>query len=699
MTVMDATLHASVKNRTGWLTRPLVWRITPAALILAGLVLLSTLLHLVNLDAIGDANTYYTAAVKSMLQSWENFFFVAAEPGGSVTVDKPPLGLWVQAVFALVLGVSGASVSLPNILSGLLSVPLLYHLVKRFFGTPAGLVAALVMAVTPVVVATDRNNTMDGMLTFTLLLAAWAFIRATERGGLGWLLLGAFLVGLGFNIKMLQAFLPLPAFYALYFFGAKTGWGRKIIYLLLATFLLLAVSLSWALVVDAVPAENRPYIGSSENNTVMELIVGHNGLSRLFGHSRAGGGAQPAQGDAIQPPRPMQNNGQAPNQANAQGDGMFNQEIGQAGLLRFFKTPLAKEMSWLLPFALAGLVLAGFGSPLRIPLVSSQQRGLVLWGGWLLTCLAFFSVASFFHAYYMIMLAPALGAMVGAGFAALQEARLAWWRWLLAVTAITTLVFQVWLAGQYGVSLAWGPLAAVLLLVGLAMTLTADSTRHWMRRSGGLLALLALVAIPLVWTIWTVADDSPNVNLPAAYAGKGNTDILTTNAAGVNSNLPAQQQQTEREVEMLSFLQANTQDSKYLLAVPSAQMGAPLVLATGRPVLYMGGFNGGDPVVDADDLAQLVTDGDLRYVLFGGRQNGADREIAAWLESSCTTIERFSQPALQGDYPPRNDQPGAPPQDGPAQNGPPALNGQPGIPQQQTEPVTLYLCTTETIND
>src|SRR3972149_1739958 len=257
--------------------------VTVAALLIIAIMVLAFVLHMINIQSIGDANAYYTAAVKSMLLSWSNFFFVAAEPGGSVTVDKPPLGLWIEAAFAYFLGVSGFSVSLPNILAGVFGIPLLYIMVKKYMGELAGLVAAFVMAITPVFVATNRNNTMDGMLVFFLLMAAWAFIQATESGKLRWLLLGAFIVGLGFNIKMMQAFLPLPAFYALYFFGSKEGWLRKIINLGIATVLLLAVSLSWAIVVDLVPADQRPYIGSSGDNTVMGLIFGHNGISRLDG--------------------------------------------------------------------------------------------------------------------------------------------------------------------------------------------------------------------------------------------------------------------------------------------------------------------------------------------------------------------------------------------------------------------------------
>ena len=295
-------------NAKNWLAKPITGlvilkrQITPAAILLSAVVLLSIGLHFYNLQSIGNANTYYTAAVKSMLQSWHNFFFVAAEPGGSVTVDKPPLGLWIEAAFAAVLGVSGFSVVLPNLLAGVLSVPLLYQLVKKYFGAGAGLLAALVLAVTPVSLAVDRNNTIDGMLIFTLLLAAWAFITATETGRLRYLLLGAFLVGLGFNIKMLQAFLPLPAFYALYFFGSKIKWPRKLLNLGLASLLLVIVSLAWAVAVDLTPASQRPYVGSSTGNSEMELIFGYNGINRLLGMM---GGRMPGDGRNAPPQVPL----------------------------------------------------------------------------------------------------------------------------------------------------------------------------------------------------------------------------------------------------------------------------------------------------------------------------------------------------------------------------------------------------------
>ncbi|MBK8824501.1 MAG: glycosyltransferase family 39 protein [Anaerolineales bacterium] len=602
-------------------------------------------MHMYNIESIGDANAYYTAAVKSMLQSWSNFFFVAAEPGGSVTVDKPPLGLWIEAVFAYFLGVSGFSVSLPNILAGVFGIPLLYAMVKKYMGELAGLVAAFVMAITPVFVATNRNNTMDGLLVFFLLLAAWAFIKATESENVSWLLLGAFIVGLGFNIKMMQAFLPLPAFYALYFFGSKTGWLRKIVNLGLATVLLLAVSLSWAVAVDLTPADSRPYIGSSEDNSVMGLIFGHNGVSRL-GNNR------------VNP----QQNGQAP--ANGQdgpggqqgGGTPFSQETGTPGVLRFFTSPLSKQMSWLLPFALISVVLALFGSRIKLPIESGVHKALILWGGWLLTCIVFFSMVSgIFHSYYAIMLAPALGAMVGIGFAQLWSwsADKKWTGAVLVLSAVVTIGFQYFATTQYGES-SWWMLGSGLLL-GLGIILMVIQKRHL----AYVTILAAMMVIPMYWTVMTVVANS-DINLPTAYTGNNQ-----------QASQPPRQQSgagSSMNEKMLAYLQTNTADVKYLLAVPSSQNGATFVIETGRPVLYMGGFGGQDDVVSAEDLSALVANGELRYVLYGGERGGKE-DIASWLKASCSVVTEFSSTSSD-----------AQPQ------------GQNGQQRPDNQSLTLYMC-------
>lgn len=682
-------------SKESLLDKNIIRNLTIAGVLLIAIMVLSFGLHMINIDSIGDANAYYTAAVESMLKSWHNFFFVAAEPGGSVTVDKPPLGLWIEALFAYFLGVSGFSVSLPNILAGVAGIPVLYLLVKKYMGRLAGLIAALVMALTPVYVATNRNNTMDGMLIFFLLLAAWVFVKATESKKLGWLLLGAFIVGLGFNIKMMQAFLPLPAFYALYFFGSKEIWGKKVFNLGMATVLLVVVSLSWAVVVDLTPADQRPYIGSSDNNTVMGLIFGHNGVSRLESNGGLQDGntppsapqlaqsqnnlSQPQQylrqgalqqaldacadqtqgsdcsftlpngnqinGSCITPPNTtvlacapqgmIPQNAQVPvggpNGQNNQGGTQFSQETGNPGIFRFFTQPLSKQMSWLLPFALISILLALFAAKIEFPLESNTHKALLLWGGWLMTCVVFFSMISgIFHAYYAIMLAPALGAMVGIGFAQL-------WNWakeknwagvLFTVAAVITFGFQIFATIQYGEQTLWLYAAGFVLFAGGLLMM------KW-KRLAYFIVLASMLIMPAYWTVMTTVSNA-NQNLPTAYSGN--------NQQGIDGR--ARQQGNDGggprvNEELVSYLQANTQDVEYLVAVPSSQQGSTMVLATGRPVLFMGGFAGQDVVVSAEDLAQMVADGELRYVLYGDVR-GDQQDVSNWLSSSCSVVSEFS---------------------------------------------------------
>ncbi|MEJ2596767.1 MAG: glycosyltransferase family 39 protein [Anaerolineales bacterium] len=635
---------------------------------LAVIVILAAGLRFANLEAIGYGNTYYTAAVKSMLQSWHNFFFVAAEPGGSVSVDKPPLGFWLQAISAYFLGVNGFAVVLPQIIAGLLSVILIYHLVRRSFGSAAGLLGALALAITPVVVATDRNNTIDSTLIFTLLLAAWAFIRATETGRLRYLLLGAALVGIGFNIKMLQAYLPLPAFYGLYLLGSRESLRRKAGKLALASVLLLTISLSWAFAVDLTPASQRPYVGSSGDNSELSLILGYNGLDRLFGMAGPGGaGGGNAGAGQLQPPPGVAANGlpqPGPGTDNSfsgpafpgndggpgdgrggfpgpggQGGGSGFMNTGQPGILRLFVSPLSKDVSWLLPFGMLSLLLLALRTRLRWPLEPDHQV-LVLWGGWLLTGAVFFSIAGFFHPYYLSMLAPPLAALVGIGAVGLWQlrARSSWLALgLLLFGAGLTLAFQAYTARVFTGITWWLPLAAVLFIAG-ALLLVVGMLRRFYRSAlaGFGLVMIAILVTPGVWSVLTTLNSGGNQVIPAAYSG---ASFGSQGPAGGQNGLQADK---ERPIDrtLLDYLQQNTTGMKYLMAVPSSMSGAGYVLATGRPVLYMGGFNGQDQVVTGSDLAQLVAEGQLRYVYWGdgGPGPSGQSSISTWVTGYCTAV-------------------------------------------------------------
>ncbi len=268
---------------------------TRTGLLLAPILLLAGFLSFFGVWNEGYTNTYYTAAVKSMLMNFQNFFFVSLDPGGFVSVDKPPLGLWIQALSATIFGFQGWSLILPQALAMIISTALVYHLVRRKFGKPAGLISALIFTLTPIAVAVSRTNNFDSVVVMLVLLAAWCLIVAAEKGSLKLLLLSVALVGLGFNVKMLQAYMVLPAFYLVYLLSPAYNIRKKIWHLCIATVLLLVISLSWATVVDMTPADQRPYVGSSQTNSVLELALGYNGIQKVLpGDSPFGSGGRSA---------------------------------------------------------------------------------------------------------------------------------------------------------------------------------------------------------------------------------------------------------------------------------------------------------------------------------------------------------------------------------------------------------------------
>lgn len=621
------------------------------------ILLLAAALRFANLGALGYANHYYTAAIVSMLQSWHNFFFVAAEPGGAVSLDKPPLGFWVQTLSAYIFGVNGFGVILPEIVAGLLSILVLYHLVQRKFGAVAGLVAALALALTPIVVATDRNNTIDSLLTLTLLLAAWAFLKATESPRLRYLLFGALLVGIGFNIKMLQAYLPLPAFYALYFFGSAERVITKIGKLALASALLLFVSLSWSLAVDLTPADQRPYVGSSSDNSEVSLILGYNGVERLLGMGGRGGllsgilGGNRAgvrDGNGRFPPPPI-----GGNQPSQGGPGGFGRGFGfggggfpgtgTPGVARLFVAPLSKEASWLLPFGIISAIVLALGSRWRYPL-SPKHQALFLWGGWLLIGGIFFSIAGFFHEYYLSMLAPPLAALVGIGVVELWRLREnhAWLAIaLLLIAAGTTLWLQSATASAIVGSAWWFPLLVMLVLIGGLLLVASSKIQTRGAATAGFVCILAaLLFTPAIWSALTVLEASPNQTLPAAYSRGQSFGVPNQDGS---APIP---RDVQVDRALLSYLESNTQDTKYLMAVPSSMQGADYIIATGRPVLYLGGFDGQDAVETPDSLAKLVADGDLRYIYLGGRGGfGRPSNLTSWVTSNCTQVQGYDRDA------------------------------------------------------
>ncbi len=620
-------------------------------------MLVSLFMNFYQLGQNGFGNLYYAAGVQSMADSLHNFFFVSFDPGGFVTLDKPPLGFWLQVASVKVFGFTPFAIFFPQALAGVLSVWLLYYLVRRHFGIIAGLLAALALAISPISVVTNRNNTIDSTLVLTMLLGAWAVMRAAETGKLRWLLLCAAFVGLGFNIKMLEAYLVVPAFGLLYLLAAPKRLRTRLWHLVVAGLLMAVISFSWAVAVDLIPAADRPYVGSSQNNSEISLALGYNGLQRLEGMTGGPGSAPSGAGSGnfpgfeggtggFQPPEGFR--GGPPNGGGAFGagggpgggggsTGLFN--TGNPGLTRLFTQPLGGQIAWLLPLAiLAVLALAWQRRPRFRD--DREQHSLVLWGTWLLTMGVFYSVAGFFHQYYLSTFAPAIAALFGIGLVVMwRDYRRSGWRgWLLPIALLLTAFEQISLIES---DPSWGtwliPLIAVPCIIA-ALVLFAARLLPLLRPSiprinprllapAFCLGLAALLLTPAVWSAIPAIQDITQ-DLPIAGASQ-------QGAAGGPTALNV-------DTALITYLETHQGSAQYLVAVSSAQEASAIILATNKPVMALGGFTGSDPILTTSQLVALVAKGTVRYFLLngfgGGGPGGGQSSLTSWVTQHCAAV-------------------------------------------------------------
>ncbi len=474
-------------------------------------------------------------------------------------------------------------------------------------------------------------------------------LRAAETGRLRWLALCGTLVGLGFNIKMLEAYLVVPAFGVLYLLAAPIRWTTRVWRLVAATLVLLAASFSWAVAVDATPASQRPYVGSSGNNSEVTLALGYNGLERLTGRIFGGRGPSSRATTPAANSRPTTGTGGASTGTGAgaqqvNAGGFTRGESGNPSPLRLFNSALGGQVSWLLPLALLGLVAASWRTRLRIRphlTLDRRQQSLVLWGVWLFTGAAFFSVAGFFHTYYMVTLAPSIAALAGIGVVALwRDYRDAGWRgWALPVVLLMTAAVQAYMLSAYPDWARWlTPLVVGLCLVAAAaLVLIRLGVRLGLRAglAAAALGVVGLLAAPTAWAADTVATSNDGGTPTAGprpqdgasgFPGAGGRSGRAADAGaryggragggfGGGGNASA-------NTALVRYLEAHQGNDRYLLATLNSMSAAPIIIATGKPVMALGGFSGADRIVTPSDLSTFVSDGTVRYFMLNGGFGG-----------------------------------------------------------------------------
>ncbi|WP_051942898.1 glycosyltransferase family 39 protein [Streptacidiphilus rugosus] len=523
---------------------------TPARLALGLIVAVFVCLSGWSIDSAG-LETYYAAGVRSMAGSWHDFLFAAFDPRGTISMDKLPGSLWVQALSVRAFGFSVRSLVLPQVVEGALTVCVLYRAVRRVAGTRAGLTAAALFSVTPVVVSSTAGNLSEPLYLLCLVLAADAVMRYVLHGRRRAAVAAACWIALGFQAKMAEAWLVLPALAAAVLAGASAGRrGRAALKAVAVAVTAVALSLVWVVGISLVPAGSRPFVDGSTHDSVWEQVFLYNGVHRfdgdnLFGLRPLGAPSPSAVGAAAEVDSP----------ALAAGLGTANRS--KPSVERLFVGGLAPDTAWLLPGALLGAAVLLRRRPARwrkvrgMPATAGRngdprRAAAWLWVVWLLTFGGVFSASHLVHDYYLASLAPALAALTGLGASALWRAAEIGGRRaarLLTVAAVVAAGWSALLLFAGGQAVPGALVAGAGVLAGLGVGLVFRSGR--IRRSAtgeppsqpdaagssgdrrraaglrGVAAVLALSALagPLVADQWLLRHDGGPFDTPFAAEG------------------------------------------------------------------------------------------------------------------------------------------------------------------------------------
>ncbi|CAL9483351.1 hypothetical protein SUDANB60_03073 [Streptomyces sp. enrichment culture] len=649
------------------------------------LLLATGLLYLCNLHASGYANSFYSAAVQAGSQSWKAFFFGSLDAANAITVDKPPAALWPMALSVRLFGLNSWAILVPEVLMGVGTVAVVHASVRRRAGHGAALLAGAVLALTPVAALMFRFNNPDALLALLMAVACHLVVRALEDGRTRWLVWAGVAIGFGFLTKTLQAFLILPALAAVYAVCAPVRPRKRFLQLALATVALVVSGGWWVAVVELWPASSRPYIGGSQNNSFLELTFGYNGLGRLNGDETGsvGGGGGPGGGGGW----------------------------GETGWDRMFNDDIGGQISWLLPAALI-LLAAALVLTRKAGRTDVTRAAFLVWGGSLLTTAGVFSfMAGIFHQYYTVALAPCLAAVTGMGAAALWHRRRETWAALTLAAAVTaTAAWGYVLLHRTPDYLPW--LRWLVLVGGLTAALGlvfAGRAGRRMVLAAAALGVAASLAGPTAYTLSTVreghsgsivtagpastgmggggrppggAQDGgpggggtpgqgggpgggaspqngtpPNTNGTDGHGGfpdggpsgqEGTTGApgrASRGGAGMGGLLGG----TDVDAEARELLETDADDYTWAAAAVGAQNAASYQLATGEPVMAVGGFNGTDPSPTLAQFQRYVNDGRIHYFVSGGGTGGGggrgggdgtgtSSQITAWVQANFTQV-------------------------------------------------------------
>ena len=574
----------------------------------------------------GTLEYYYAAADRSMSMSWHNFVFGAFDPAGTITVDKLPGALWFQALSVRAFGLHTWAIILPQVIEGILTVLVLYRAVRRLAGPAAGLIAALVLAVSPAMVALNRENISDSLLILLLVLAADAVsgaIAGRAAGGagsaatlaagdpdgpspgatLGRLMLAGLWVGLAFQAKEIEAWMVLPALGLAYLLSGPGPVLRRAGQLAVAAVIVAVVSVSWMAAVSLVPAGNRPYVDGSHDNSVFEQVFAYNGFGRF-------GDQTPVQVRA------------------AQLDPGAAVAVPARAADRLLRGSLGRDTGWLIPAA-AAVAVWGIASRRREPRGDPLRACFILWGGWLLTFFAIFSAVTVLQPYYTAALSPPIAAIIGAGVAAARSRDRAPVSATIGLAVIVggTAVYAAGLVSSSARAPGW--LANAVIATGAAaagLIVWSLAGRRSVPFGAALLAGLAAVLLaPAVASVSLAAHGQGAFDTPFESA-RAQQDVAI--GTGQQAVLSAR--------AVIPFWQSLENRAPYLMAAQSVGLPSVIIYDTGLEALPIGGFDGTTP---SPTLARLQDD--IRHGLFHIVWIGSPTDPRLrWITTHCTHLTK-----------------------------------------------------------
>lgn len=624
------------------------------------ILILSFILNMANLKIQGYGNEYYAAGIKSMLTSFKNFFFLSFDPSGFVSLNKPPIGLWIQGIFGKIFGVSGFALILPEALAGTLCVFILYILIKRYFGFITGIMAALILAITPIYVAVSRTNDFQTILILFMLLSIMPAIKAAKTGNIKYLIVSVIIVGIAFNINRLESFIIIPAIYLTYIFSESEGEKRvieryvcgitfitqerekvslkaKIKCLILATIVLLVVSLSWSFLVDLVPVNARPYVGDSTTNSEIELVLNqHNQVSNKINSNIN----LNYDGDNTLSYNTLNENEFIKNYN--EWNTIHKDNKTQFGIFRLFQdNNLSDQIAWFLPLAIISLIVSIINRRKIIALKSTKNIIIMFFSIWFVTEFLYFSFV-YSNIYDLATLAVPTAALCGIGIKKMiQSYRRNKSMWLSLSLGLTIIV-QYIIVIYYRENLSY--LLIHLFYLDLGISIIAVFTLFKIRNKeftnnnlkNGLIviSIIGCLIIPLIGSSASLVYKTDGI-----FKGAGLQLFESKTQQNVNNymkNYGVEFGGSEDLSKFINFLNENKgENQEYLLVTPSASVYAQnIILDTGDKVMALGGRTGNDDILTLFAFKQLVREGKVKYVLVGNETNSFNNaSIMNWVKN------------------------------------------------------------------